>query len=90
MASKGCLDQPSPCSRDDHTIEIQRGRSSKVQRACQHTHPCGRDAWKADRDGSLVRPTMRCAAAKTPKITMHRNETKQTWPVWARFTRLSR
>jgi hypothetical protein len=82
MASKGCLDQPSPCSRDDHTIEIQRGRSSKVQRACQHTHPCARDAWKADRNGSLVPPhdAMRCSKGTKNNHAWERNETNLARP----------
>jgi hypothetical protein len=82
MASKGCLDQPSPCSRDDHTIEIQRGRSSKVQRACQHTHPCACDAWKADGDGSLVPPhdAMRCSKDTKNNHAWKRNETNLAGP----------
>jgi hypothetical protein len=85
---KGCPDRSSSCSRDGHTVERQRGRSSKVQRACQRTHvPCGLlEARKADgNDSDGVAP--RCNAAKTPKITLQRNETKRTWPDLARDRR---
>jgi hypothetical protein len=75
---KGCPDRSSSCSRDGHTVERQRGRSSKVQKSVP-AHPC--PMWpsrgKEGRRQRLrwCRPTMQCSKDTKNNLAEKRNET---------------